>query len=157
LKLTANKRLSKIERKAAPLIQRAVEEIEREQLEQEAEEVQQAHYWKYIGHYFPEVAEAARKATAQFDEDEEIDPDKMTPENQRAWQVFQALGDSIETEEFNRYHRVYLAQLLELPDDASEDDINAELVSRGFTKTTQTGSHIFTKMYDVEDLATDAE
>jgi hypothetical protein len=123
----------------------------------EAEEIRQAHYWKYIGHYFPEVAEATRKAVAQFEDGEEIDPDKMTPENRRAWQVFQALGDSIETEEFNRYHRVYLAQLLELPEDASEDDINAELVSCGFGRMNQTGSHITTKMYDVEDLAIESE
>jgi hypothetical protein len=138
MKLTANKRISTIERKAAPLIRRTVGEIERKREEEYEEEIRDAHYWRYIDHYYPEVANACRKAIDQaytgIDNDglAVLDLDRMSPENRRAYDVFYIVGDSIPVEEHNRYHLVYMRKLLQLDETATVDQINAELVRRGW-------------------------
>jgi hypothetical protein len=83
------------------------------------------------------VAEACRRAIDQADTGIEndgmsvIDLDRMSPENRRAYDVFYIVDDSIPIEELNRYHLVYLRKLLQLDENATEDQINAELVRRG--------------------------
>jgi len=123
LKLLPNKRVSRLEIKAAPKIQRVVRARKEKEEQEHQEEIRQAHYWRYIDHFYPDVAQAARAALEPIGEDEEIDPEKMTPEGRVAWEAFQALGDSIPVDELNRYHRIYLAEILDLdPNDPDFDD-----------------------------------
>ena len=123
MRLTASKRVGRLEVKAAPQIQRVVRAREEKEEQEHQEEIRQAHYWRYIDHFYPDVAQAARIAFESIGDDEEIDPDKMKPEGRIAWEAFQALGDSIPTDELNRYHRIYLAKIMGLdPNDPDFDD-----------------------------------
>lgn len=141
--MSLSKRISRVEVKAAPLIKRVVETEEQRQLEEYHEEIRQAHYWRYIGHFYPDVAEAARVALEPIGHGEEIDLNRMTPDGRIAWAAFQALGDSIPIEELNRYQRAWFAEeVLNIDPMSSLETINAELQKRGGDILEIGGSHI---------------
>ena len=150
MKLLPNKRVSRLEVKAAPHIKAAVNEQKEKEEQEWLEELKDAHYWSYIDHFYPDVAQAARVALEPIGDFEEIDTEKMTPEGRIAWKAFQALGDSIPVDELNRYRRIHLADILDLAPHGPDLDerINVELEKRGLGRMgIGEGSHMTALMY----------